>query len=378
MKILLFDMDGVLLEARAYHQALREVVERIGRALGFRQVNLTLEDIHFFESVGVTSEWDSSAICHALLLERVWEQDPNRRLPSEPPLPEFEVHELKPPDFQGFFRLLSAHSSSVVPSFEDVEQILLEGSKFSSAQIETIRDIFRNARHIEGSITHRLFQELILGSQVFREQYGLEASEATEGYLLTLDVPTLSEEQTGQFLEWLARGDHFAAIFTNRPSMPLGDFFDTPESELGLKLVGLEGVPIVGHGSLAWMTEKRGLPTDSLLKPSPVHALTALRCALGDDVELALKSAVSLVLDGVGEAGWVALDGAQVTVFEDAVKGLLSAIAARESLKQQGISIDLHLRGVSSNENKAYALREAGARVFETFPAALAGIVDLE
>jgi hypothetical protein len=123
------------------------------------------------------------------------------------------------------------------------------------------------------------------------------------------------------------------------------------------------------------MTEKRGLPMDALLKPSPVHALAALRCALGENVELALQSAVSLVVDGVMEAGWDRLHEAQVIVFEDAAKGLQSAYAAQDQLEHRGISIDLQLRGVSSNENKAYSLRAAGAKVFENLHAALLPVI---
>ncbi|MEJ2562719.1 MAG: hypothetical protein P8Z42_08515, partial [Anaerolineales bacterium] len=154
-----------------------------------------------------------------------------------------------------------------------------------------------------------MFQELILGSQVFCELYGLDASAPSDGYLLTLDVPALDKRQTRRLLDWIAQRDHYAAVFTNRPSMPLGDFFDTPEAELGLKLVGLEGVPMVGHGSLAWMAREHGLSMDALLKPSPVHVLTALRCALGESIESALRSAASLVLDAVVDADWAVLDG---------------------------------------------------------------------
>jgi hypothetical protein len=378
MEILLLDMDGVLLEARAYHQALREVVERIGRALGFRQVNLTLEDIHFFESVDVTSEWDSSAICYALLLERVWGLDPNLRLPTQPPLPETETHDLSAPDFRAFFRSLAAATSKPVPSLADAEHLLLQQREHTPAQIETLQGIFRNARRIAGSLTHRMFQELILGSQVFCELYGLDASAPSDGYLLTLDVPALDKRQTRRLLDWIAQRNHYAAVFTNRPSKPLGDFFDTPEAELGLKLVGLEGVPMVGHGSLAWMARERGLSMDALLKPSPVHVLTALRCALGESIESALRSAASLVLDAVVDADWAVLDGAQVAVFEDAAKGLQSADSARETLSQHRTAIALHLRGVSSDENKAHALRAAGAQVYTNLAAAMAGFVDLE
>ena len=51
MRILLFDLDGVLLEPRGYHRALRETVTLVGQWLGYRRVTLTPEDIELFESV---------------------------------------------------------------------------------------------------------------------------------------------------------------------------------------------------------------------------------------------------------------------------------------------------------------------------------------
>ncbi len=87
MKILLFDMDGVLIEPRAYHMALRETVTMVGHALGYRNVSLTQVVMEVIESVGVTCEWDSAAICSALLLQRAWKVFSDISLPPAPPLP---------------------------------------------------------------------------------------------------------------------------------------------------------------------------------------------------------------------------------------------------------------------------------------------------
>ena len=50
MKILLFDMDGVLLESRGYHLALQETVRIMAIALGFEDRTLSADDIATFEA----------------------------------------------------------------------------------------------------------------------------------------------------------------------------------------------------------------------------------------------------------------------------------------------------------------------------------------
>ncbi|RMD92033.1 MAG: hypothetical protein D6814_17515, partial [Calditrichaeota bacterium] len=77
MNIFLFDMDGVLLTPVGYHKALKQTVERVGQMLGFAGVELTTEEIAAFEAAGVTSEWDTAAICSALLLGEAIRQQPN-------------------------------------------------------------------------------------------------------------------------------------------------------------------------------------------------------------------------------------------------------------------------------------------------------------
>jgi FMN phosphatase YigB (HAD superfamily) len=82
MKILLFDMDGVLLESHGYHLALQETVRRMALALGFWDASLSSNDIAAFEAGGITSEWDVAAISTALLLETAWRDEPGLGLPN--------------------------------------------------------------------------------------------------------------------------------------------------------------------------------------------------------------------------------------------------------------------------------------------------------
>ncbi len=289
MKVLLFDMDGVLIQARAYHRALKDTVSLVGKALGYKNVVLTQDEIELVESVGVTSEWDSAAICCALLLCGIWQEFPFVFLPSDPPLPEVPQHSIQPPDFSAFY---SSRWMSDMPEESGLvraeRSFLSDVHGHSISQVETLRSLLRGARSINGSITHRLFQEYVLGSEVFETTYGLPSYLQVDGYLLIDDEPAMTREMRNRLLDWLEDPEHKAGIFTNRPSSPPQDYFDTPEAELGLKAVDLEGLPLVGRGGLAWLAEGRGMDSDALLKPSPVHVLAALSHVLGHSLEEAL------------------------------------------------------------------------------------------
>ena len=116
MKILLFDMDGVLLESLGYHLALQETVRYMAKSLGFEDRTLSPDDIAIFESGGINKEWDEAAICTALLLEAAWKIDPTRELPNAPS--KLKIPLLKQPstpDFNVLARRLS--SPDLLPLF---------------------------------------------------------------------------------------------------------------------------------------------------------------------------------------------------------------------------------------------------------------------
>ena len=100
--ILLFDLDAVLLNSEGYYESLRRAVEILGTALGFSPVRLSQDDIDLFESLDITAEWDSSALCAALLLDRAWEAQADLTLPERLPLSTPPRHGLPPPDFRAF------------------------------------------------------------------------------------------------------------------------------------------------------------------------------------------------------------------------------------------------------------------------------------
>ena len=372
MRILLFDLDGVLLEPFAYHQALCETVMLVGRALGYPEVKLTQADIEVFESVNVTSEWDTSAICAALLLRRLWTISPDTRLPQAPPLHQQPMHRLAAPDFRAFFQSEDMAPLPGTPPIMLAEQSLLsDKTVYSTAQVAALRAILRGARKPQGSLTHLLFQELVLGSKAFRDTYEMQSFLRSPGYLLNLDRPNLSENARVSLLDWLRHPGNHAGVFTNRPSQPSEGFVGAPEAELGLAMAKLEILPLVGRSGLEWLAEQRGLAPDALLKPSAAHALAALRRAAGDTLEDALRAAAELVLDQKGDPGWEKLDEVEVYVFEDSAEGLHSLHSAQECLARFGVKVHNTLMGVAQGIHKRRSLEAEGAQVFSNLSEAL-------
>jgi beta-phosphoglucomutase-like phosphatase (HAD superfamily) len=372
--ILLFDMDGVLLEPRGYHRALQETVRLVGNALGYQAPLLSQRTIHGFEALGITSEWDSAAVCLALMLKETGDLDRPPEVPHSlaavkagNPAPSF-------PDWDSFLNKVEAVDFVDSP-LEKAVYVLGSGLPMSHQQ-EVLR-ILENARDVKSSLTHRVFQELVLGSEEFQQTYLLEPQLEVDSYLNEHDRPTLSPSQIRMLNDWTA-GTRRAAIFTNRPSNPGGEMFGTPEAELGAALVGLEHVPLVGYGEMRWGAERFNLSLDQVRKPSPVHALAALRAALGADPLEAVEESVRLVHQGREKGNWWALAGAQVWVFEDTPAGLESGKAAQQVLAEEGVDVSLVPVGIARDEVKIAALEARGARVYPDLGSALSDLVGIE
>jgi hypothetical protein len=379
LRLLLLDLDDVLLFSRGYRASLRNAVAYFGRRLGYADVPLPEDDIDAFEAFGLTAEWDSATVCVSLLLAKLWERLPDHPIPddSEWRLP--PGHHMPVPEFRALIDDLSPLGTGRDGPLKAVEGSLLERCPYLSIdQRRYLQELLGSTRIFERSPVHRLIQEFNLGSGMFHDYYGAKPMLAVESSLRLHDRPRLDQAARNRLQEWSLEPDHAAVIFTNRPSTSPDGAFDTPEAELGLDASGLSGLPVAGGGGLEWIGLRRGLRSGDLLKPSPVHALTALRLALGDTLEDSLESAAELALDGHADRGWMPLDGSELHVFDDSAKGLRSTASAVALLKPHGITIKSKLYGVSDSPVKRAALAEAGGSLFDDIQTALAKVEDLE
>lgn len=366
MHIILLDMDGVLLKPLAYHRALQETVRLVGCALGFKNTYLTDQDISAFESAGVASEWDSAAICAALLTSKAWNYDSHQQYPDSLIESPINYRDSVSSDFQAIATQMRQAELSELRPLDRAERLLVESANHHNPnQRSVLQAILRNARTADDSLTHRTFQELVLGSQTYSKTYSFPAVLDTPSYLLEYDLSNLNPRTRKSLKEWLREPFHEAVIFTSRPSTPLPGTFSTPEAELGAELVRLENLPILGLGGLAWLSEQLGKNLQAFLKPSPVHVLAALQLALGNSLENALMNAANLVEFGQFDSSWKRLNGSQVWVYEDTSGGLKSAQVAKTILDEHGSRISMSLFGIADESAKVSVLQEIGA---ETAP----------
>lgn len=362
MQLILFDMDGVLLEPRGYHQALRDSVRRIGHAIGAPNADLTTDQIARLEALNITNEWDSVAICTALTLCNIWQHDPNIRvtgLNHNPPQLTADV-----PDFDEF--LNSLPDGGTLPGKTTFDYINAHYPWINPDQRSHLAKILLNCRDIYTSLTAPIHQEAILGSTRFHKNYNLQPQLDTESYLTKFDRAILTIDQHRALRDWLVYPDHHAGIMTNRLSQSPPGFLGAPEAELGVEIIGMSDLPYIGSGTLGWYAvHEMNLPGHALQKPNPMHASTLMLTCLGKSVTQALKTAESLCQGNGNLTDWQALNGAELVIFEDSAKGLISAKSACSLLSDLGLQITLKMVGVSNNPFKRAALEQYAAFIIK-------------
>ncbi len=361
-KYILFDMDGVLLEPNGYHKSLQKCVNLFGNALGVPNTNLKPEHIADFEAMGITNEWDSLAICTAIILIHSWKFDPNIRFKGIQPLP--PVTET-PPDFDDFLNHFTEDDN--LPGLSAFDFLEKEHKHLNRAQSNHLYTILAKCRDIYQSLIQPIYQETVLGSDFFQNTYNLTPKLHIESYLEKYDRPILNDLEIRKLHDWIKQTEHYVGIMTNRPSQAPDGLPSPPEAEIGAKLVNLDHVPLIGSGYLGWYAKEHcNLPAHSLLKPNSVHTLALLQMCNGELINDALSLANALWKNRNDNSSWQFLDNAIIYIFEDSVKGLQSGMNAVDLLAKLGLTINIHLIGVASEASKITSLKQTTPKVIRT------------
>lgn len=361
--ILLFDMDGVLLRSKGYYRGLQAAIKLLGQNLGIARPGVSMEQIARLESCGIYHIWDHMAVFSALLLIHTWPQTPQARIPTLlDPAPDAFL-DIPDIDFASAIQKLDAGQAYSMAQINDLLQSLQAG--LNASQKAYLDLLFQTSQQIYRSPVIPIMQEFVLGSQQFSQIYALPSQLNTPSYPQLYDQAALSKRHHKQLLSWLNSENHHAAIFTNRPSSAPEDFFGTPEAEIGAQTIGLQDLPMIGAGALAWLAHKNKAPTQSFNKPNPVHALAAMQAALGRPIEQCLNTAFSLVKDAQPKhEDWQVFSNASLFAFEDSKAGLASVQKACQLLSSRGIHIDARLIGISGQADKINALLEIADQVY--------------
>lgn len=362
MDILLFDMDGVLVNPRGYHRALHETVRLAGISAGIGAVDLEDEQVTQFEALGISSEWHSSALCMAVM---VLEKQAGFAHLNNPPQP-VQLN------LESLFEALSFQPMQNSALHRGVAAIEMLAEKFDVA-VDPARKLVAESESIQYSPTLNCFQELILGSQNYSSIYQKESQFKIESYLDLYDVSLLRESESAKIMNWVAESGHGAAIMTNRPSKGPSEFSGMPDSEMGANLVSLAFLPLVGKGDLLWFSAQTGLPVEHFAKPTWRHAMAAILAACGWPVEECLKFV------GKQLSEWECprlqfLQDSKVSVFEDTPGGLVSVQKSAKLLGDIGIQVKVQNIGIAENPAKRNALFSQDASVYADINQALASL----
>lgn len=378
LKILLFDVDGVLLEAHGYVEAERAAIDHLSDRMGQAPIRLTHDEIAYFESTGMTNEWDSGAMCTALLVMAALGEHPELvRASFTDTLAAVRESGLviARPDFTSLLRALVADHPHGIHNSAPVLSALK--SKYGPVYHPLLEEILGDVYRHESPFTY-ILQHFTIGSQRFETTYGAMPLIETHSYLKKYDKPNFSVATRTRLLEAVHAGEAHAVVFTARPSLPPTDLIGTehdaidparhpPEGDLALETLGLDGVlPLMAGGRVMWLALHHGLPVESFIKPSPVQALAAAGAALCRCERDALHAAFDAAQHGRLNGPLTRLQGetVELIVFEDSTGGVKATRGAGDILSGLGIDVRTRAYGIAVNESKVASLRAQCDAVF--------------
>jgi hypothetical protein len=378
LHLFLFDVDGVLVEARGYSQAMRSTVRFFSQKMGVDEKTLPGGEVYtFFEAHRISSEWDMVPLSLAVLLETILSINPDLELPADPnDLGSIRISNF--PTEVDYYQVISALAPHIrVGEFPSTTALRLgeESSvrnPFPRLSLQPLFEtLFSETREVTRSATTRIFQHYTLGSRSFEQTYQIPSSFETPSLLQIYDRPLLSQETRIELVRLQSLNRLRLTAYTLRPSLPprevkpiLKDY--APEAELALELVGLGNIPCIGYGQLQYLAEQMGERAEDLLKPSPFHAIVAIFVCLTKNELLSLEAAIQFYRKGnlIPPLKPYLDQPLSITIFEDSPGGIEAVLKASELLAKAGFSTDVSTFGIAFHPEKIAALERIGTRVF--------------
>jgi hypothetical protein len=377
VNILLFDIDGVLVDDRGYRAGLGLTIDYFSEMMGQPKRAPAPEIIELFHANSFTNEWDICAFAVGALIVATVRVRPEIEL-STAPLIEFlpQLSGIDPGAFDYTEWVIATDARAGSPSerartvLDDVLGQLALSESTRAAVTGALDELLADPYDVARSIVTQVFQEHILGSSLFEEVYRLRPRFEAMSLLYHDDRSFLNAEARALVRELVAEGSLRASIYSARPSLPPSSTLDwleqsthspqgySPEAELALQLIELTEWPLIAMGRMQWFASRVGTRVEYLVKPSPVQALAAILAALSRHEADAVESAYRLMSEGQSPSMLSALDDRtlDIWVVEDSVIGVHAASAAIDLINKGEIRARLHALGASAGGPKADAL----------------------
>ncbi len=372
-KIILLDIDGVLVHHGGYRAALHATLNHFASLMGLDHFDFPDEKLSELEKRGIFSEWDMVPLLLGTLWNDILSHGPSLTLPADLNSAALEIglnmngymsRELVVPEFEltaGQYPAEAALQSGCFPFIPNALRV----------------NLLSQSRDVKFSQTMRLFQHYTLGSRVFSQTYELPAEIETESFLLTHDHSNINDAVRARLLQ---TNIHLAAL-TARPSAPPREVNDSqlgyaPEAELALELVGLSHIPVIAFGKLEYLASKHQLDPAALMKPSPIHALAATLAAWTGEEWSALQAANHWRETGKLNDVFSQLPKSfELIVVEDTMGGIRSTRKAGEILQQAGFDVNIQTLGLTSGStSKAAAFADFNVPYYKDWSELIDGI----
>ncbi len=373
--ILLFDMDGVLVEPRRYRASLKSTIDYFGRIMGWDFLYPGEETIAFFESKGIISEWDIASIYMAFVSEMVLET--NTWLPIPDDFLTFcEVvknAKISRPEFNAISLIAQLPVIKKAGfAYSDMVLYLIESGPARSlfrrlAETSLLENILQHTRSLHENVITRVFQEVFLGQTTFENTFHLPAINFDQSTQRIVDRPLISREWNEKLKKLCQSGMADMAIITARPSFedyPAGEgrLEFSPEADIVVDQLGWHQFPVIGLGQLQYAADQLGCGYTELIKPSPVHALAAIGMIMTRSLLPSIEAAWD-VMNDKPTTFYESFPELHVHIFEDSPVGIRGTEKAIDLLDFLGIPVQLKKWGIAGDGNKIHELEKQGAAV---------------
>lgn len=381
--ILLFDMDGVLVEPRRYRAALRSTMDYFGKIMGWDSLYPGEQTIAWFESRGIISEWDITPIYIAGVIESVLETYPFMRAPNDllSCCDVIKTARISKPDIniESILGKLPAVKKSGF-TYCDLVLYLTETGPAREvfkdlAGTPLLVDILQHSRNVHLNLITRVFQEVFLGENAFENTFHLPAicfDRVTEH---VIDRQLISPKWNNTLKKKCQEGKIVVVVITARPSShdyPPGEgrIEFSPEADVIVEQLGWELFPMIGLGQLQYAADQLSCASEDLMKPSPVHALGAIGVSLNKRLLHSIQAGWDLVNDRP-TSFFKTFPELDIHIFEDSPIGIRGTSKAVDLLDFEGVKVELTKWGISTDTNKVKELQKIGAEIVPTVNDAL-------
>jgi hypothetical protein len=376
--VLLFDVDGVLVEPCAYRICIDRTLEVLLPQIGIATPAELLpshDDVSYFEAQGIHDCWDITNIIYAQIVAAIWDR-PNKTAP------------LIIPNYKPFVdRIRQANSDTHPPSVAATLLTTRVNSTAGSEKLTELVECLRGSRSVYKSRVTRLFQNILLGSSIFESTYNLPSQYNGGPLLQAEDRVLISTATVAKLKDLHARAPEQwkMAVYTARPSLK-PDFAGgssagySPEAEIAQQSAALNELPLIGMGTMEFLAERTGELAQDLVKPNTTQAFAALLSALHGSVKLNLLEQAYELGAREGSPRDSVLDPWKHTplniyVFEDTVSGIIPMDIVAKRLREYGYSINLTCLGIATQKDKRETLLKFCPAVYDDVNGAFDSVI---